>query len=104
MLRRMPRRWPTRLRIKLKRLTKPAADPSRPFFMHPLVFLAGWAALGILFGFQELMEMSFGDWKIPLWMPFVSWTVCHRFSVGLLFVCRSRSSSLMNYTVPTFHA
>jgi hypothetical protein len=43
--------------------------------MHPLIFLAGWAALGILFGFQELMEMSFGDWKIPLWMPFVSWTI-----------------------------
>jgi two-component system, LytTR family, sensor kinase len=43
--------------------------------MHPLVFLSGWVALGILFGFQELMEMSFGDWKIPLWMPFVSWTI-----------------------------
>ncbi len=43
--------------------------------MHPLVFLSGWAALGILFGFQELMEMSFDEWKIPLWMPFVSWTI-----------------------------
>jgi two-component system LytT family sensor kinase len=75
MLRRMLRRWPTRLRINLKRLTKPEADPGRPFFMHPLIFLAGWAALGILFGFQELMEMSFDDWKIPLWMPFVSWTI-----------------------------
>jgi two-component system, LytTR family, sensor kinase len=75
MLRRMLRRWPTRLKINLKRLTKPEADPGRPFFMHPLIFLAGWAALGILFGFQELMEMSFGDWKIPLWMPFVSWTI-----------------------------
>jgi two-component system, LytTR family, sensor kinase len=71
----MLRWWPTRLRIKLKRLTKQEADPSRPFFMHPLVFLSGWAALGILFGFQELMEMSSGDWKIPLWMPFASWTI-----------------------------
>jgi hypothetical protein len=43
--------------------------------MHPLIFLAGWAALGILFGFQELMEMSSEDWKIPLWMPFASWTI-----------------------------
>ena len=74
MLRRMLRRWPTRLKINLKRLTKPEADPGRPFFMHPLVFLSGWAALGILFGFQELMEMSF-DVKIPLWMPFASWTI-----------------------------
>jgi len=70
----MLRRWPTRLKINLKRLTKPEADPGRPFFMHPLVFLSGWAALGILFGFQELMEMSF-DVKIPLWMPFASWTI-----------------------------
>src|ERR1700729_2508735 len=73
---RKPRRWTTRLRIKLKSLTKQEADPSRPFFMHPLIFLSGWVALGILFGFQEPVEMSFGsDWKIPLWMPFVSWTL-----------------------------
>jgi hypothetical protein len=43
--------------------------------MHPLIFLSGWAALGILFGLQELMEMSSDEWKIPLWMPFVSWIV-----------------------------
>ena len=43
--------------------------------MHPLIFLSGWAALGILFGLQELMEMSSGEWKIPLWMPFLSWIV-----------------------------
>jgi hypothetical protein len=49
----MPRRWTTRLRIKLKGLTKQEADPSRPFFMHPLIFLSGWVALGILFGFQK---------------------------------------------------
>lgn len=43
--------------------------------MHPLIFLSGWAALGILFGLQELMEMSSDEWKIPLWMPFLSWIV-----------------------------
>lgn len=43
--------------------------------MHPLIFLSGWVALGILFGLQELMEMSSDEWKIPLWMPFLSWIV-----------------------------
>ena len=43
--------------------------------MHPLIFLSGWVALGILFGLQELMEMSPDEGKIPLWMPFVSWIV-----------------------------
>jgi two-component system LytT family sensor kinase len=71
----MLRRWTTRLRIKLKSLTKQEADPGRPFFMHPLIFLSGWVVLGILFGLQELVEMSSGDWKIPLWMPFASWIV-----------------------------
>ena len=39
--------------------------------MHPVVFLSGWAALGLLFGFQQLAEMqlSMGEWKIPLWVP-----------------------------------
>jgi hypothetical protein len=56
--------------------------------MHPLIFLSGWVALGILFGFQELVEMSFGsDWKIPLWMPFVSWTVSAFATNGGYFVC-----------------
>ena len=68
-------RWTKRWKFKLKSLTKPASDPGRPFFMHPLIFLSGWAALGILFGLQELMEMSSDEWKIPLWMPFVSWIV-----------------------------
>ena len=68
-------RWTKRWKVKLKSLTKPASDPGRPFFMHPLIFLSGWAALGILFGLQELMEMSSDEWKIPLWMPFVSWIV-----------------------------
>jgi two-component system, LytTR family, sensor kinase len=39
--------------------------------MHPLVFLSGWVVLGLLFGFQEIVEMSFSDWKIPL----ASWTI-----------------------------
>jgi two-component system, LytTR family, sensor kinase len=60
------------LRIKLKRPTKQEA--SRPFFMHPLIFLSGWVALGLLFGVQELVEMSLSsEWNIPLWLPFASW-------------------------------
>jgi two-component system LytT family sensor kinase len=43
--------------------------------MHPLIFLSGWVALGLLFGFQDLVEMSFSDWKIPLWYPFASWSL-----------------------------
>ncbi len=41
--------------------------------MHPVVFLSGWAALGLLFGFQQLaeVEVSMGEWKIPLWVPLV---------------------------------
>src|SRR3984957_11062517 len=75
MLRRKLRRWTMRFGIKPKRLTKQEADPGRPFFMHPLVFLSGWVVLGLLFGFQELVEMSSSEWKIPLWMPFASWTI-----------------------------
>ena len=71
----MLRRWTTRLKAKLKSPIKQESDPRRPFFMHPLIFLSGWAALGILFGLQELMEMSSDEWKIPLWMPFLSWIV-----------------------------
>jgi hypothetical protein len=41
--------------------------------MHPVVFLSGWLALGILFGFQESVEMSLDAWKVPLWMPFAAW-------------------------------
>jgi hypothetical protein len=61
--------------MKLKRLTRRGADSSRPFFMHPLIFLSGWVALGILFGVQESMEMGLSDWKVPLWYPFASWIV-----------------------------
>ena len=71
----MLRRWTTRLSIKRKTLTKREADPNRPFFMHPLIFLSGWVALGLLFGVQEIMEMSFGESKVPLWYPFASWAV-----------------------------
>jgi two-component system, LytTR family, sensor kinase len=43
--------------------------------MHPVVFLSGWVALGILFGFQEYVDMSLEAWKIPLWVPLAGWTL-----------------------------
>jgi signal transduction histidine kinase len=43
--------------------------------MSPVVFLSGWLVLGILFGFQESVEMSLDAWKVPLWMPFAGWTL-----------------------------
>jgi hypothetical protein len=61
------------LAIKLDSPTKKESDSTRPFFMHPVVFLSGWLALGILFGFQESVEMSLDAWKVPLWMPFAAW-------------------------------
>jgi two-component system, LytTR family, sensor kinase len=70
MLPRMLHRWTRRLGIKPNNLTKQEAPPS-PFFMHPVVFLSGWVALGTLFGFQQLAEMARGDWKIPVWVPLV---------------------------------
>ena len=74
----MLRQWTTRLAIKPNNPTKQEADPTRPFFMHPVVFLSGWVALGLLFGFQEFAEMSLDDWKIPLWVPLASgrWSFC----------------------------
>jgi two-component system LytT family sensor kinase len=75
-----------RLAIKLNNLTKQEADPTRPFFMRPLVFLSGWVALGILFGFQEHAEMSLDAWKVPLWIPFAACTL--EFLLwGLTFLC-----------------
>ena len=71
----MLRLWTTKLGVNLKSLTSRRADPTRPFFMHPVIFFSGWAALGVLFGFQESMEMGLGDWKVPLWYPFASWIV-----------------------------
>jgi hypothetical protein len=59
-----------RFAIKQNNPTKKETDSTRPFFMHPVVFLSGWLALGILFGFQESVEMSLDAWKVPLWMPF----------------------------------
>ena len=44
--------------IKLDNPTRQETDSTRPFFMRPVVFLSGWLALGILFGFQESVEMS----------------------------------------------
>jgi two-component system, LytTR family, sensor kinase len=43
--------------------------------MHPVVFLSGWVALGLLFGVQELVEISVGGWKLPLWAPLVGGTL-----------------------------
>jgi two-component system, LytTR family, sensor kinase len=73
MLRRMLLRRTRRLGIKPNSQTKQEAQQARPFFMHPAVFLSGWVALGLLFGFQQLVEVevSMGDWKIPLWVPLV---------------------------------
>ena len=73
MLRRILRK--RRMAIKPSNQTKQEADPTRPFFMRPVVFLSGWVALGILFGFQEYGEMSLDAWKIPFWIPFAAWTL-----------------------------
>src|ERR1700739_2842814 len=64
-----------RLAIKRNNPTKQETDPTRPFFMRPVVFLSGWVALGILFGFQETVEMSLDAWKVPFWIPFAAWTL-----------------------------
>jgi two-component system LytT family sensor kinase len=67
----MLRQWIARLGINPNGLIKSEADQIRPFFMHPVVFLSGWVALGLLFGFQELADASISGWKIPLWAPLV---------------------------------
>jgi two-component system LytT family sensor kinase len=43
--------------------------------MRPVVFLSGWVALGVLFGFQEYLELSLEDMKVPLWVPLASSTL-----------------------------
>jgi two-component system, LytTR family, sensor kinase len=43
--------------------------------MRPLVFLSGWVALGLLFGFQEYLELSLDEYKVPLWLPLATWTL-----------------------------
>jgi two-component system LytT family sensor kinase len=63
------------LGIKRNSLTNRETDQVRPFFMHPVVFLSGWVAIGLLFGFQEFLELSLDAWKIPLWVPFAAWTL-----------------------------
>jgi two-component system, LytTR family, sensor kinase len=67
----MLRRWTRRLGIKPNSLTKQEAQQAPPFFMHPVVFLSGWVALGLLIGCEELAEISLGGYKIPPWAPLV---------------------------------
>ena len=43
--------------------------------MRPVVFLSGWMALGVLFGFQEYLELSLDEMKVPLWVPLASSTL-----------------------------
>ena len=71
----MLQQWTVRLGIKLKSLTKQQADPSRPFFMRPMVFLSGWVALGLLFGLQEYLNLALEAWKVPFWVPLAAWTL-----------------------------
>ncbi len=71
----MLRQWIARLGIKPNGLTKSEADQTRPFFMHPVVFLSGWAVLALLFGFQEFAELSVAGWKVPLWSVLLGWTI-----------------------------
>ena len=78
-----------RLAIKPNNQTKQKIDPTRPFFMRPVVFLSGWVALGILFGFQEYVDMSLEAWKIPLWVPLAGWTLDFLLW-GLVFLCMWR--------------
>jgi two-component system, LytTR family, sensor kinase len=79
------RRWA----INQNSPTKQETDPTRPFFMRPVVFLSGWVVLGILFGFQESAEMSLDAWKVPFWIPFAAWTL--NFVLwGLTFLCMWR--------------
>ncbi len=75
--------------IKPNNQTKQEIDLTRPFFMRPVVFLSGWVALGILFGFQEYVDMSLEAWKIPLWVPLASWTLDFLLW-GLTFLCMWR--------------
>jgi two-component system, LytTR family, sensor kinase len=85
----MLRQWIARLAIKPNDLIKSEANQIRPFFMHPVVFLSGWVALGLLFGFQELADASISGWKIPLWAPLVG-CVLEFFMWGLIFLAMWR--------------
>src|ERR1700761_1762027 len=53
--------------------------------MHPAVFLSGWGALGLLFGFQEFAEVSLGGWKVPIWILLAGW-VLEFLLWGLIFL------------------
>jgi two-component system, LytTR family, sensor kinase len=87
MLRRILRK--RRLAIKRNNPTNQEPDPTRPFFMRPMVFLSGWVALGMLFGFQEYVDMSLDAWKLPLWVPLAGWTLDFVLW-GLTFLCMWR--------------
>jgi two-component system, LytTR family, sensor kinase len=53
--------------------------------MRPAVFLSGWVALGLLFGFQEFADLSLGGWKVSLWIPLAGW-VLEFLLWGLIFL------------------
>ena len=78
-----------RLAIKLNNPIKQETDPTRPFFMRPMVFLSGWVVLGILFGSQEYVDMSLEAYKLPLWVPLAAWTLDFVLW-GLTFLCMWR--------------
>src|ERR1700677_1189493 len=65
MLRRMLRQWTTRLEIKPNSLTNQETQQPPPIFMHPVVFLSGWAAIGLLIGREELEEISLMGFDLP---------------------------------------
>jgi two-component system, LytTR family, sensor kinase len=73
MLRRMLRQRTKKQEINRNNPIKQEPDP--PFFMRPLVFLSCFVLLGVLFGFQEYMEMSLDAYKVPLWVPLAEWTL-----------------------------
>ncbi len=45
--------------------------------MHPLVFLPFWVVIGILFGFQEYVDMLAEGWKGPIWAPLGSYAIAY---------------------------
>lgn len=74
-----------RLGSNLNSTTRQETKQIRPFFMHPAVFLSGWAALGLLFGFQEFADLLLSGWKIPFWIPLAGW-VLEFLLWGLIFL------------------
>jgi hypothetical protein len=68
--------------------------------MRPVVFLSGWIALGILFGFQEYVDMALEAYKLPLWVPLAAWTLDFVLW-GLTFLCMWRFLRLSIQTAST---